>query len=48
MSEVILDQVRKVYAGGVEAVTGIDIKVPTGAFCVLSDRPAAASRRFCG
>ncbi|MBN8939227.1 MAG: sn-glycerol-3-phosphate import ATP-binding protein UgpC [Rhizobiales bacterium] len=35
MSEVILDQVRKVYAGGVEAVKGIDIKVPTGAICVL-------------
>ncbi|QCI65343.1 sn-glycerol-3-phosphate import ATP-binding protein UgpC [Phreatobacter stygius] len=35
MSEVILDQVRKVYPGGVEAVKGVDIKVPTGAFCVL-------------
>ncbi|CEJ15857.1 sn-glycerol-3-phosphate import ATP-binding protein UgpC [bacterium YEK0313] len=35
MSEVVLDKVRKVYAGGVEAVKGVDIKVPTGAFCVL-------------
>jgi sn-glycerol 3-phosphate transport system ATP-binding protein len=35
MSEVVLDQVRKVYAGGVEAVRGVDITVPTGAFCVL-------------
>jgi multiple sugar transport system ATP-binding protein len=35
MSEVVLDQVRKVYAGNVEAVRGVDITVPSGAFCVL-------------
>ncbi len=35
MSEVVLDKVRKVYAGGVEAVRGVDIHVPAGAFCVL-------------
>ncbi len=26
MSEVVLDQIRKVYAGGVEAVRGVDIR----------------------
>ncbi|MGQ3361550.1 MAG: sn-glycerol-3-phosphate import ATP-binding protein UgpC [Phreatobacter sp.] len=35
MSEVVLDKVRKVYAGGVEAVRGVDIHVPAGDFCVL-------------
>ncbi|QCK85654.1 sn-glycerol-3-phosphate import ATP-binding protein UgpC [Phreatobacter aquaticus] len=35
MSEVVLDQVRKVYAGNVEAVRGVSIDVPDGAFCVL-------------
>jgi sn-glycerol 3-phosphate transport system ATP-binding protein len=35
MSEVVLDQIRKVYAGNVEAVRGVDIHVPDGAFCVL-------------
>ncbi len=35
MAEVVLDGVRKVYAGGVEAVRGISFTVPDGQFCVL-------------
>src|SRR3954467_11839172 len=35
MSEVILRDVRKVYAGAVEAVKGVSFDVPDGAFCVL-------------
>ena len=35
MAEVVLDGVKKVYAGGVEAVRGVSFRVADGAFCVL-------------
>ncbi|MCZ8310137.1 MAG: sn-glycerol-3-phosphate ABC transporter ATP-binding protein UgpC [Magnetospirillum sp.] len=35
MASVILDSVRKVYAGGVEAVKGISLTIPDGNFTVL-------------
>jgi sn-glycerol 3-phosphate transport system ATP-binding protein len=35
MAEVTLKDVRKTYAGGIEAVKGISLDVPDGAFCVL-------------
>jgi sn-glycerol 3-phosphate transport system ATP-binding protein len=35
MAGVTISGVRKVYAGGIEAVKGIDLEVPDGAFCVL-------------
>jgi NitT/TauT family transport system ATP-binding protein len=35
MAEVTLKDVKKVYAGGVEAVKGITFDVPDGYFCVL-------------
>ena len=35
MASVTLTDVRKVYAGGVEAVRGISFDVPDGSFCVL-------------
>jgi len=35
MADVVLDQVRKVYAGGVEAVKGVSLRVGDGQFCVL-------------
>jgi sn-glycerol 3-phosphate transport system ATP-binding protein len=35
MSDVRLDQVRKVYAGGVEAVKGVSLEIADGQFCVL-------------
>ncbi len=35
MAEVALKYVRKVYAGGVEAVKGVTFDVPDGHFCVL-------------
>jgi sn-glycerol 3-phosphate transport system ATP-binding protein len=35
MAEVALTNVRKVYAGGVEAVKGVSIAIPDGGFCVL-------------
>jgi sn-glycerol 3-phosphate transport system ATP-binding protein len=35
MAEVKLDQVRKLYAGNVEAVKGVTFDVPDGHFCVL-------------
>ncbi len=35
MAQVTLSNVRKVYAGNVEAVKGVDIAVPDGGFCVL-------------
>src|SRR2546423_12720896 len=35
MAEVTLKDVRKIYAGGVEAVKGITFDVPDGHFCVL-------------
>src|ERR1043166_4407030 len=35
MAEVILKDVRKTYAGGVEAVKGVSFDVPDGHFCVM-------------
>ena len=35
MASVTLDQVAKVYAGGVEAVKGITLTIPNGSFTVL-------------
>ena len=35
MAEVTLKDVRKIYAGGVEAVKGVTFDVPDGHFCVL-------------
>jgi sn-glycerol 3-phosphate transport system ATP-binding protein len=35
MASVILDKVKKVYAGGVEAVKGISLTIPDGSFTVL-------------
>jgi sn-glycerol 3-phosphate transport system ATP-binding protein len=35
MASVTLDDVRKVYAGGVEAVKGVSLAIPDGAFTVL-------------
>jgi sn-glycerol 3-phosphate transport system ATP-binding protein len=35
MAEVSLKDVRKVYAGGVEAVKGVNLVIPDGGFCVL-------------
>jgi sn-glycerol 3-phosphate transport system ATP-binding protein len=35
MAGVMLQEVRKVYAGGVDAVKGVSFEVPDGHFCVL-------------
>src|SRR5882672_7300212 len=35
MAEVTLKDVKKVYAGGVEAVKGVSFDVPDGHFCVM-------------
>src|SRR5262245_55924782 len=35
MASVTLDDVRKIYAGGVEAVKGVSLAIPDGAFTVL-------------
>jgi sn-glycerol 3-phosphate transport system ATP-binding protein len=35
MASVTLDKVRKVYAGGVEAVKGVSLAIPDGSFTVL-------------
>jgi sn-glycerol 3-phosphate transport system ATP-binding protein len=35
VAEVTLKAVRKVYAGNVDAVKGVDIDIPDGGFCVL-------------
>ena len=35
MAEVTLNNVRKVYVGGVEAVKGVSFDVPDGHFCVM-------------
>jgi sn-glycerol 3-phosphate transport system ATP-binding protein len=35
MAEVSISNVRKVYAGNVEAVKGVSIDIPDGGFCVL-------------
>ena len=48
MATVTLENVRKVYAGGVEAVKGVSLDIADGAFCVLRRaRRAAASPRCC-
>jgi sn-glycerol 3-phosphate transport system ATP-binding protein len=35
MAKVLIDNIRKVYPGNVEAVKGVSIDVPDGSFCVL-------------
>ncbi len=35
MAEVTIKDVKKIYAGGVEAVKGVSIDIPDGGFCVL-------------
>ena len=35
MARVALDNVRKVYAGSVEAVRGVSLAIEVGSFCVL-------------
>ncbi|GJD99739.1 ABC transporter ATP-binding protein [Methylobacterium isbiliense] len=35
MARLVLDRLGKTYAGGVEAVRGVSLDVPDGAFCVL-------------
>ena len=35
MANVVLRDVRKTYAGGFEAIKGIDFEVGDGQFCVL-------------
>jgi sn-glycerol 3-phosphate transport system ATP-binding protein len=35
MAQVTLNSVKKVYAGGVEAVKGVSFDIPDGGFCVL-------------
>ncbi len=35
MAQVTLTNVKKIYAGGVEAVKGVSFDIPDGAFCVL-------------
>ena len=35
MADVKIDNIRKVYAGGVEAVKGVSIDIPDGSFTVL-------------
>ena len=35
MASVTLSNVKKIYAGGVEAVKGVSLEVPDGAFVVL-------------
>ena len=35
MAQVTLSNVKKVYAGGVEAVKGVSFDIPDGGFCVL-------------
>ncbi|GJD60084.1 ABC transporter ATP-binding protein [Methylobacterium frigidaeris] len=35
MAGLALDQLRKTYSGGVDAVRGVSLDVPDGAFCVL-------------
>jgi sn-glycerol 3-phosphate transport system ATP-binding protein len=35
MADVTLNNVRKVYAGGVDAVKGVSLDIPDGSFCVL-------------
>ena len=35
MAAVTLDNLKKVYAGGVEAVKGVSLTIPDGSFTVL-------------
>jgi sn-glycerol 3-phosphate transport system ATP-binding protein len=35
MADVTIDNIRKVYAGNVEAVKGVSVDIPDGSFCVL-------------
>jgi sn-glycerol 3-phosphate transport system ATP-binding protein len=35
MADVKIDNIRKVYAGNIEAVKGVSIDIPDGSFCVL-------------
>jgi sn-glycerol 3-phosphate transport system ATP-binding protein len=35
MADVTIDNIRKVYAGNVEAVKGVSVEIPDGSFCVL-------------
>src|SRR6478609_4420657 len=35
MAQVTLTNVKKIYAGGVEAVKGVSLDIPDGGFCVL-------------
>ena len=35
MAAVKIDNIRKVYAGNVEAVKGVSVDIPDGSFCVL-------------
>jgi sn-glycerol 3-phosphate transport system ATP-binding protein len=35
MADVTIDNIRKVYAGDVEAVKGVSVDIPDGSFCVL-------------
>jgi sn-glycerol 3-phosphate transport system ATP-binding protein len=35
MAVVTLKELRKVYAGGIDAIKGVSLEVPDGAFCVL-------------
>ena len=47
MASVTLENVGKVYPGGVEAVKGVSLAIPDGAFWCCSGRRAAASPRCC-
>ena len=48
MASVTLEDVRKVYAGGVEAVKGVSLAMPDGSFTrAARARRAAASPRCC-
>ena len=35
MAEIVLEQVRKVYGDGTEAVRGVDLTIPDGSLAVL-------------
>jgi ABC-type Fe3+/spermidine/putrescine transport system ATPase subunit len=45
--EVRLEQLTKVFPGGVVAVDGIDLHMPPGEFFTLLGPSAAARRRRC-
>jgi multiple sugar transport system ATP-binding protein len=46
MAQIMLDQVDKVYAGGVKAVNALSLEIRDGEFMVLVG-PGAGSRRPC-